>query len=247
MTILGIFGDSYAAEDHTRGQQLYPGWARELREITNYSIHNHAESGSSLYHCWLLFNQYHLNYDRCIIFITHWERYYIESLAGCNNYLHDKFEHIPNLNHLEHLLKKDLDNNLKKILVSLRDYAVWVDNKIQRMNYHKLLIADITRLRPDALLLACFDEESSLYKHPDQTQIKDIMLMDTRFYFGIDSDNTWYNKWIDCRANHMNNLNNKLFAKMIDTWTKTNNITHMKDIEWQLDIHKNKEFYFSRS
>jgi len=236
---LGIFGNSYAAINK---KVYHTGWSQYLEDLTPYKIHNHAISGSSLYHAWKQFTNFQNSYDKIVFVVTHWARQYIENLDDGETPL----AHISSINHLEyHLKNQTTPVPVRKQLLNLYNYWIHVGNEQQRRDYHLLMLNDIRTKRPDALIISAIPETESLYMHPDQIDINSIGEIDISYYLGPNA-NDWWKKY-DCRRqNHMNDINNQLFAKCINTWLDTNQLD-MKSIEWQADTNRPFEYYFEKS
>lgn len=236
---LGIFGDSYAAIN----KKVYHfGWSQYLEDLTSYKIYNHAVSGSSLYHAWKQFNNFQNSYDKIIFVVTHWARQYIENLDDGENPL----AHISSINHLEYHLKNPTTPvPVRKQLLNLYNYWIHVGNEQQRKDYHLLLLNDIKTKRPDALILSSLSESESLYTNPNQLDINSIGEVDIKYYLG-DNLKDWWKKY-DCqRQNHMNDVNNRLFAGCISNWLNTGQLD-TKSVNWQADINRPFEYYFEKS
>jgi hypothetical protein len=236
---LGIFGDSYAAINH---RVHHTGWSQYLQDLTPYKITNYAVSGSSLYHAWKQFNQFQSSCDRLILVVTHWARQYIENLDDGSNPL----AHISSINHLEYHLKNPTNPvPVRKQLLNLYNYWIHIGNEQQRRDYHALMLKDIIEKRPDALVLSAIPETESLYMHPDQVDINSIGEIDINYYLKNNTTDWW--KTYDCRRqNHMNNVNNQLFASCMNVWLQTNQL-EMKSVEWGPDTEHPFEYYFEKS
>jgi len=249
--IIGIFGDSFAA---TRNMPFTPedhvGWTR-LIEQAGFSVNNYALGGSGLYYSWDQFHQNQQSCDRVIFLVTQWDRHFIEWWEDPSA-KHDWIRHQNSYSELEEKIKtlKTRDDLrqyplLVPMLEALKAYWTYIDNFEQRTSHQRLMLEDIQRTRPDALIMSGFDPHQSRYQTPLQADLNHASMIDVRHYFGKDWAR-WSETYRCRRHNHLNRINNQILADAVIKWLHTHDVNEVCDLPWEVDTEKPWEYYFKK-
>jgi len=215
---VAIFGDSFA---HSRMDNPTPGWPDILAK--KYTVRNHAQSGSALYYSVDLFLKNHQFADKIIFIVTTPGR-----LTLPINDLRKKF--IPNYHNatsLKEVFKEDT------IFLKVIDAAIGFFLHVQNDNYekfiHNLMIEEVKRVRPDAIIIDAFGSPA----------------FDSMYQIQLKEERAWnYSPLVasfsDRRNCHMTVENNAIFAEKVEEWL------HGAPVKINLDdfvTPMNKEFY----
>jgi hypothetical protein len=237
---IGIFGDSFAChnpyllEPWVSKEQATErkSWIDYIEIEKNINVANHAVRGSGLYYSYAQFKKYQRTYDKIIFVITDWGRLWAHNATSTHS-------HIPGFAHCEFKLKHCEDEDDRKVFQAAYDYYVYLQNNSQEIDLHKLMLADIVRLRSDALLLPAFENDISCFV-PDWEgpNLKAIADIDNHF-FKINRGTP------DLKHCHFNDENNLIFSKQIIDWI--DNGTKVKiDLKDYQAPTKPVDYYFSR-
>jgi hypothetical protein len=154
MTTLAIYGDSYA--DCTHGHYYEPkvtdamGWPNLLGAM-GYTMHNYSLGGSSLYWSYQQFISTHINYEKIIFIATVPGRWTgTIDIRGVTRTINSYW-----------LAQDLLDNNTqepiseanRQQLKRISDYYVHVRDMNFELTVHDLMLAQVRRLRPDAIIV----------------------------------------------------------------------------------------------
>jgi hypothetical protein len=215
---IAIFGDSFA---HSRMDNPTPGWPEILAK--KYTVRNHAQSGSALYYSVDLFLKHHQFADKVIFIITTPGRLTIPTPD-----LRKKF--VPNYHNamaLKEIFKADTP--FLTVLDAAIGFFLHVQNDQYEKFVHNLMIEEVKRVRPDAIIIDAFGSLSfdSIY----QIQLKEERAW--KYSPIVSSFN-------DRRNCHMTVENNAIFAEKVEEWL------HGAPVKINLDdfvTPMNKEFY----
>ena len=215
---IGIFGDSFA---HSRMDNPTPGWPDILAK--KYNVENSSQPGSSLYYSVDLFLRKQTMFDKIIFIATDVGRLTLSTLN-----MRKKF--IPN-HHNAVALKEVFKNDT--IFLKTLDAAIGYFEYIQNVNYdklvHNLMLEEVKRVRPDAIVLEAFGSPN--FDSIFQIQLKEEIAWN---YSPIVSS------FNDRRNCHMTVENNAIFAEKVEEWL------HGAPVKINLDdfvTPMNKEFY----
>lgn len=227
---IAIFGDSFADVDAAVdfawniNDTLKRSWYNILSK--EYRIDNFAKSGSGLFYSYDQFCKVHSDYDKIIFLITAHGRIYANSIK----------EHLSGFDHILRCYENS-QGEKQKVYASALNYLIYIQNDEESMTFHRLMIEDIKRKRNDALLISCFNQDRSLID--TSCSLHDISLLDIKHY---DLKNDWPS--LDKRACHMNDENNKIFAKLLEDWVLTNNFS--MDVSQFTTSDKPVDYYFNK-
>jgi hypothetical protein len=240
---IGIFGDSYACNNpllHAKfvGEELAAekkSWIDHIEAEKKTRVANHAMMGSSLYYSYSQFKKYQRTYDKIIFIVTDWGRLWVKNISTIH-------PHIPGFAHCEVKLKyADIeDSDDREILQAAYDYYVYLENHEREIDFHKLMINEILRVRSDVLLIPAFPNEGhSLVPTWSGPCLKDISDIDCHF-FKVPSDGQ------DLKHCHFNNENNLIFAKQIINWIDHQTPLHIDLRDYQAPT-KPVEYYYKNN
>lgn len=210
---LAIFGDSYA----DTGVDPRRSWPCLLSGMVN----NYSLSGSSLYYSYTQFLEHHHRYDKIVFLITAWGRYHTQwgPVSGLRG-VEDQIEHSR--------------GHRRRVFESLRDHIIYSQNDQELRCYHQLMIKHIQTLRPDSLMIPCFDPQVSLFE--SRLDLYSVSLIDQQLWH-IDMDRVK-----DLRCCHINDENNRILAQGIDQWAQSGQFTlTLKDF---VQPQGSRDYYF---
>ena len=154
MTTLAIYGDSWA--DCSHGHWQHPeldqqGWPNLLAD-RGWDVDNYARTGSSLHYSYQRFLATHADHNRVIFLITtpgRWTR----SIE-----IQGKVYTVNSYDSADWLLKNDiyrkqLTSDQRTLVSKVMDFYVYVQDMEFERTAHDLMVAEITRIRPDAIVI----------------------------------------------------------------------------------------------
>jgi len=155
MNKLAIYGDSWASTGH--GYHLHPeledhAWTR-LMAKSGWDLNCYARPGSSLHYSYQQFLDTHSDHDRVIFIVTsigRWTRH-LTMRDGTNRWVngYDSADFLLNKDPFRsQLLPED-----RPLLEHIKNYYLWVQDMEFERTAHLLMLADIRRLRPDAIII----------------------------------------------------------------------------------------------
>jgi hypothetical protein len=201
MQKLIIFGDSYARKDSNILQEK--SWHNFIEETKHFNVVNMGEPGSDLWFSYDLFLKHQKDFDKIIFLVTAPNRIRL-------NQFQSKIWHNQNLTTASIKLKSSTGEE-KEQYRTVVDYYKLIHNKDKDEHLHQLMIDNLKRIRPDAVIYPCFDNEWStdmpLYTI---TKYEDC-------FIGMNDSvrKEFYQKGLsDSRACHMTEENNKIVSKM---------------------------------
>ena len=198
MNTLAIFGDSYARKD---ADDIYEQpWHNFIKD---YNIKNFGEPGSDLWFSYNLFLKNHSKFDKIIFLVTAPHRI---RLIGPNTVIYH------NQSYTTASIKASLatDTELDQYNIVL-GYYEFIHNKEKEEKVYQLIIDDIFRIRPDAIVYPCFDNNWS-----SEMPLYNITKFEDSYLGMTDARRQeFYRKGLrDSRACHMIEENNLVVANM---------------------------------
>jgi len=210
---IGIFGDSFAAKSESgqlqKNKTFWPDVIGEVHDVENF-----AKGGTNLYWSYNLLKDNHYKFDTIILAVTGPGRFYIP------NAKHQTVKHAFNLSQIENLLSSGADGrdspyseNDVKILNTLHDYKVYVEDDNQTALFHELLLDKIKRLVPNIILIpswgGCLEPLKEIHGiDPGYDSLVDISMLDLN-YCKISFNRVMY----DRRHSHLSPTNNLILGK----------------------------------
>jgi hypothetical protein len=231
---VGIYGDSYASR-HTLGKGV--SWSEMLASQNNFTVENYGANGSSLYYSFREFERTQSQLDKIIFLVTGGARLTLNIPPEIDEY-NPSLKHCTGPESLKFIIESNFRDNfyLNKLNEAVRMYYEYVLDHHNEDLYQQLLTKEIQRIRPDALLIPCFDNKNlKQFKYT----MSNICNIDIKHY-GLDSTKAM---WADQRHGHINQQNHQIFANMISTWIDTN--TFDFDITKFVPSSEPVEYYFN--
>lgn len=221
---VAVFGDSFA---HTEPWNESRAWYSLLQD-RGLDLTNFAHTGSSVWYSYELFKKNHHSFDRCVFLVTNWGRLYAPQLQQ---------PFWPGIGQIEDTLKNShLSHQDRKVLASMFDWIVFGRNDEQEISLQELMIKDILNIRPDCLVIPCFDYSMSRVKDWPNCSMFDIHTVDI-LHYGIeyqDHKGQWFRRPLrpggrELRACHMNDNNNSIFADKVQEWINTRSFSMQRE------------------
>lgn len=201
---IAIYGDSFAVDSSKNPRKL--GWVDHLSK--KYNITNYAKQGSSLYYSYKEFLRTQAYYDKIIFLVTNFGRLYVPNADQ---------PHIPGLYNAKKYLRESIYD--KEKYQAAIDFFLHLQNDNYESDIHRLILKEITNLRPNELYVPCFGQ--SLISDWKFCTMMDIQLIDFQFY-KIDPT-AFGESAIELRNCHMNDENNFIFYNKILEWIESGN------------------------
>lgn len=216
MKTLGIFGDSYG---RSGGYELKEkDWVDFIKDTNIYKVTNFSSGGSPLWYSYDLFIKNKDQFDNIIFLITAPHRI---GLVSPISKLH------PFQNH-NVTVKVDLaSGEQKKQYQTIIDYYELIHDYDREETIHQLMVENISRLRPDAIVYPCFP---TVYL--DDVGLSEITKFEDE-YLGLtsDIDKKFYREGRrDSRNCHMTEDNNKIVSQLF--------LQRLSGISEKLDLSK---------
>ena len=210
---IGIFGDSFAARSgyaHLPKDKTF--WSDVIGEV--HDVENFAKAGTNLYWSYNLIKDNYHKFDTIILVVTGFGRYYVPNAE------HHTVKNAFNLAQIENLLSKGRngsDNPYSehdlKILTTLRDYKLYVEDDNQSALFHELLLDRIKNLVPNVILVpswkGCLDPLKDIHGiDVGYDSLIDISTLDLD-YCNISFNHVTFDK----RHSHLSPTNNLILGK----------------------------------
>ena len=221
---IAIYGDSHAACIYSRSVNDDISYVEML--YRKYDVTNFGQGGSGLFYSYDRFKETEKDFDKIIFLVTSPGRIYLNP----DNYpnLNPNHLHVTGIGQAEWYTELYSNSNEnKKIFQTIKDYVLYVQNKKQESIFHELMIEDIKRIRPDAVVIEI---------------IKFAAWNDTDFNFWNMED--WiklevYNNFQDARHCHLSKEKHVILYEMLEENIKTG-----KDIDYSklLNVKPSKTF-----
>ena len=222
---IGVHGDSF-----TMAKQEYQhesSWFEFLAENHNHNVTTFGINGASLFYSMQLFLKNHHLFDRNIFAITNPHRFVIP-------------DHIPNYpQHLKYVCglystevfqldAKQLFYSAEVLhtLKSAENYILHLQDDEYELHIHQLMVEQITRIRPDTILMPCFSSSIQDTKSLPLLIINEIENTTLGKNWNKDWEVLIRNK-IDTRRCHMNEENNLMISKKIVGCIETGESFHL--------------------
>jgi hypothetical protein len=152
---VAIYGDSWGDPNHGHYQHPHvtlEAWPTLLAQH-GWSVTNYSRSGSSLHYSYQQFLDTHSDHDRVIFIVTsigRWTRH-LTLRDGKERWVngYDSAEFLLNKDPFRSLLRSED----RPLLEHLKNYYLWVQDISFETTAHLLILEDIKKIRPDALLI----------------------------------------------------------------------------------------------
>lgn len=223
MNKLLIIGDSFA-DPGPRQFHPSPSWTTILEKESGYQVVNKARGGSGLYYAIKCFNDLQENFDKILLTVTNPGRIYVPILGSkFTNQDHSIHHHTQNTFYNE-VWKQELDKSDKDYIIGLKTldaisaYYAYVYNFEEQRYYHKLMLDDLKRRRPDIIFVPALFPAL-----PNQTNpvcLNDISEMELKHYGLTYEHINGFDLRTDIRRCHMSVENNRILAEKAKGWLK---------------------------
>ena len=154
---MGVFGDSYARSSQAGIEQ----WWNYLlaKKIGVKSYDNYGFGGTSFYYTFNTFLENHSKHDVVVIAVTDSSRYH--SIISLSSVGTKKIIPTPGLRNIDHYCKDDKFNKYEKELLTQIKHWYMINSLEYAEDMQELMIEEIIRLRPDAVIIPCFGSSFS--------------------------------------------------------------------------------------
>lgn len=209
-TKIGIFGDSYGAHKDGAKGSPWPEWLARNHEL---DVWNFCVGGSSLWYSLNMFLQEHEKFDKIVFLVTGVGRMWLKFHNRYRQFTNSG--HINNPQSLEDIINQHYrgDKYMNEFLDAMKGYYRYLFDHEKETFFHQLMIKEIRKIRPDCLIIPCFD--SLMDDHP--YSLYDIHLIDIKHY-KLDPE---YSAQHENRHCHFNQENNIIFSEKIKRWIDT--------------------------
>lgn len=218
---IGIFGDSYA-DKHPDG--LGKAWFEILRDRYNLDVTCFGQNGSSVYYSYTKFIEHHNQFDKIIFLVTGPGRLTLP-IPKKYDEMSIALRHVTNYDSFKYSVNSNFKNDryLRHVASALELYYLFLMDFEKDRLFHRLLIEEIRRVRPDGLYIPCFDNlEFSCEK-----TLSDIHRIDIAHYNLTEKEAIHR----DIRHCHMNEKNNRTFAELIKNWVDSGDFDLDRDFK----------------
>ena len=208
-TRLGIFSDSYGCRVNFPLKDYATWW--EL--ITKADAFSCSRPGIDQWQIWKVFLDHHHEYDRVVVFRTHWQRFPLQTVVSDPTPMLTSWVNYNQAqNDLNKWSKIGADANLIARTRAANDWVALcaIDQWLE--DYQKLILKNIKEVRPDVLIIPAFgsahrEQENSLYG---------IGCRDYQRFDAYPSQG-----WQDRRHSHLCSQDHQELALRIDRWLET--------------------------
>lgn len=214
---LGIFGDSYGMSGKGGIEHM---WGHRLaKKIQVYSYNNYCQGGTGIYYAYNTFLENHHKFDIVIVLASEPSRYHhILSLKGIDNGKCVAFSGIANIERYE---KNDkLTNEDLTLLRLLKNwYLLNLDASEYESDMQDLMIKEMIRMRPDAIIIPCFEtsfkkdmlDEFNLSENQNMYQLTLIQQQS----LGIDPNKKGWSEINETISCHFTKETNRFFSDIV--------------------------------
>ena len=213
---IGVYGDSFAAPRQNLPGETDISWWEWLQE-QGHEVTTWGKNASSLWYSVRGFLATHTEYDSIVFLVTSPHRFILPSRPDI--LFPEDFRYIAGLYNTEfnsQLAKqRRLNPEVSRILNCAKDYIVDIQDTEFDVYAHNLMVAEIRRIRPDAVILPCFS--NSL---PDLSGSIPLIYINEVENHSLGED--WNSDWeklirsgVDLRRCHMTQANNIMIGKKV--------------------------------
>jgi hypothetical protein len=210
---IGIFGDSFAARPgyvHLPSDKTF--WSDVIGKV--HEVENYAKAGTNLYWSFNLLKENYHKFDVIILVVTGFGRCYTPNAE------HHTVKHAFNLAQIQGLITNGghgsdgpYSEHDLKILHTLRDYKLYVEDDLQSALFHELLLEKIKSIVPNIILIpswkGCLDPLKEVHGiDVGYDALIDISTLDID-YCKISFNDVMFDK----RFGHLSPINNLLLGK----------------------------------
>jgi len=216
-----IVGDSFgeiSSFNSIRFPDVGPGWPELLAQHTNFQVTNLCQGGSSLYFSYKNFKLHYKQHDKIIFCLTKPGRRYLP-IPNYDDAFSQHHHNVESVNRLK--LRFQYDPIASKYVEALEDYYTYLQD-IEYDKYAQYTLVDhVQRLRPDTILIPCFqDSFRTISGHPmEQIGFNELKYLFNWKNFDHNIFNDFYKKGLtEARKCHMCEENNFIFYQDVLRW-----------------------------
>jgi hypothetical protein len=232
---VGVFGDSFADDKSKREfEHSYPSWVELLHTVHKHNVTSYGVSGASLYHCFSMFEKHHKDFEKIFFVVTFPGRQRIPDripFEPMESWRHSNL-------HVE-LMKNIVSSKInipyiaRKAMAVMIDYVKYLYDEERECRYHKLMLDEIKRIRPDVVMVDVNpdDVNPGLLAISEKERIENGMDVSV---FAHGNDN---------RMCHFSKRNNEIFSQKVDSWLNDSPVVYTLD-EFEVPSKQEIEFFF---
>ena len=213
-----------------------PGWpdlVSQEFDITNFSL-----SGTSTYYSYKLFCENHARFDR-IIFIPSSPGRFSIFLPDRNYYFHC----VPGfVKSLEDFVNDPSPYNFrdKQIFAAARDYVIHVLDLQREQMFDHLMIEQVKRLRPDAIMIPAFESSNM---NITRTTLSHISMLELK-HWKIDNHYLRDVKLTEVRKCHLSDENNRMmFEKIKNVLNGVSSKFELDETDFRIPAHPWQHYF----
>jgi hypothetical protein len=151
---VAIYGDSHAASIHERSINDDISYVEMLYH--KYDLTNFGIGGSSLFYSYNEFLKTEKDFDKIVFLVTSPGRIHLNPINHPT--LNLSHLHVTGIGQAEWYTEEYSNSSEnKKVFQTIKDYILYVQNNKQESVFHELMIQNIKRLRPDALIIEALE------------------------------------------------------------------------------------------
>lgn len=218
---IGVHGDSFATVKQSN--QTDQSWFEHISEY-GHDVTAYGKNAGSLFYSLSNFLKTHHNFDRNVFLITSPYRFVIpkqfDEFSENWRYISGLYNTETFINDAKH---KKAPTEVIDILTAAEQYILHIQDIEYDKYIHNLMIAEISRIRPDTILIPCF--ENSM-----ENLGENIPLLRINEEENKSLGKNWNREWerlirshIDLRRCHMTEENNIMLGKKIINCIETGN------------------------
>jgi hypothetical protein len=247
---IGIFGDSWARTIASpKNKKFHDGYAWAEILSLKYHVTNYGIPGSSVYFSYEEFNKHHSKYDKIIFLATEPGRLTFDIGSELKNPLigQEFKRHCNSYGTADRYFKlfenKKVPEDSARVNAA-REYFLWLLNRTEQTEYKRLMLDEIRRIRPDALIMSPAHAWDPI-KQELTTCLMDISNMENDF-FKVNYNDLADIGHLDIRPCHLTRENNKMFANKISDWIDHQTIPVLSKEDY-VQPADGKEIYYDAS
>ncbi len=209
---IGVFGDSYADEHHSKFFASYPSWMEILRSKYSLDVTSFGFSATSLFYSYKKLLEHKHEFNKVIFLITSPGRIMIPDDIPVTN---KKYKHVNsqrsarfNITQIESKLEPGTDSDLQ-VLKAAESYFLYLYDAEKEELFHNMLLKKIKEDNPDVIFI------NTISDLQDTNSLSCIARMEI-VESGLDED--LFNGFTDNRVCHLSKRNNEILADKMYSW-----------------------------
>jgi hypothetical protein len=231
---IGIFGDSFAADNKMNPTN---SWVDILRN--DHEIENHSLPSTNLYYSILKIKEHYKKYEKIIFVVTQPSRIKISDSVPCPDPTRRYVAHWPNIKYLINDANRNNihDGPLIDAYNTALNYYKYIQDNVYDEYIHKLMLDDIVRMSSNIMLIPAFPDSIPGKQVCSLIKIREKENLAWGYGYFIPTD---FNDERNCHLTEENNL--ILARKILDSINSDFLDLNLDDFVTPL----NKEFYIKK-